>query len=85
MTTFPKSTTVDTTILQPIELIYMDFSLYNLTSFLSFTSMITLLCANNIMLWLFPTVLKIPPVQIICFVLKTFKNEQPPFSPVIVY
>ena len=38
----PKGTTVDTTNLQPVELIHMDFALYNVTSVLGFMSMLAL-------------------------------------------
>ena len=41
MTTLPKGTTVDTTNLQPVELIQMNFALYNVTSIHGFTSMLT--------------------------------------------
>ena len=57
-TTFPKGTTVDTSNLKPGELIHMEFSLYNVTSICGFTSMITVVCAKTIMLWVFPTVYK---------------------------
>ena len=82
---FPKCSTVDTTNLQPVELIHMDFALYNVTSILGFTSIISVVCENKIMLWLFPTSSKIYPVKIIWFVLTTFNNEQHPWRHVRFY
>ena len=55
MTTFPKGKTVDTTKLQPGELIYIGFVFYNVTSIRGFTSMITVGGLNTIMLWVVPT------------------------------
>ena len=46
----PKGTTVDTTNLQPGELIHMDFDFYNMTSIRGFTSMLTVVCENNRMI-----------------------------------
>ena len=50
MTTFPKVNTVDTSKLQPGELIHMDFSYYNVTSIRGFAVMITVVCVRTIML-----------------------------------
>ena len=61
MTTFPKGTTVGTTNFQPGEIIHVDFSFYNITSLHGFTSMLTVLCANTILLWVFPTAYKLYP------------------------
>ena len=58
MTTSPKVKTVDTTNLLPGEIIYVDFDFYNVNSVPGFTSMITVVCANNIMLWVFTTAFK---------------------------
>ena len=49
--TFPKGITIDTTNLQPGEIIHVDFSFYNVTSAKCFTSIITVVCAKTIMLW----------------------------------
>ena len=73
MTTFTKVTTVDTTKLQPGELIHVDLVFYNLTSICGFSSMITVVCSNTRMLWVFPTASKWAPVRIIRFILKTLK------------
>ena len=74
MTTFPKGTTVDTSNLQPGEFIHMEFSFYNVISIRGFTSMITVVYKNTIMLWIFPNVYKIDHVRIILFILTTLKN-----------
>ena len=58
MTTLRKVTTVDTTNLQPGELIHMNFVFYNVTSVYEFTSMINVVCENNITLSVFTTVYK---------------------------
>ena len=80
MTTINKGPTVDTSNLQTGELVHMDFSFYNVTSVCGFTSMLTVVCAKNIVLWVFPTASKIAPVCIIRFILKTLINEQHPFK-----
>ena len=51
----PKGTTVDTSNVQPGELIHMYFEFYNETSIRGFTSMLTVVCAKNIMIWVFTT------------------------------
>ena len=58
MTTLSIGTTVDTNNLQPGELIHMDFSLYNMTSILVFTSIITVVFTNTRMLWILPIAYK---------------------------
>ena len=78
MTTFTKGTTVDSINLQPGELIYMDFSFYNLTSILQFNYMITVISAKTIIIWVFPNAYKLSLVLVICFILTTFNNEQRP-------
>ena len=65
ITTIPKGKTVDTTHLQPGELIHMDLPLYIVTYIQGFTSMNTAVCAKNIMLWVFPTTSKHAPDRII--------------------
>ena len=50
MTTLPKGKTVDTTNLQPVEIIHMDLDFYNVTSIRGFNSMLNVVCANTIML-----------------------------------
>ena len=74
MKTLPKRTTVDTTNLQPGELILIYFSFYNVTSICRFTFMLTVVCANTRILWVFHIVSKRSPVHIILFLLTTLKN-----------
>ena len=74
MTTFHKGKTFDTTNLQPVEIIFMDFAFYDVNSLLGFTSVITVICANTRIIWLFPTTSKRSPVRIIHFVLTTLKS-----------
>ena len=62
MTYPPKGKTVDTTNIQPGEIIHMDFSFFNVNSIQGFTSMLTAVYEKTIMLWIFPTVPKIYPV-----------------------
>ena len=54
MTTFSKVTTVDTTNLQPGELIHMEFAFFNVNFIHGFTSMLTGVFAKIIMIWLLP-------------------------------
>ena len=56
----------------------MKFDFYNVTSIHGLTFMITVVCANTIMLWLLPTEPKKAPVCIIHFILTTPKNKQHP-------
>ena len=42
----------------------------------SFISMLTVLCAKNRILWVFPTASKISPLRIIRFILATLNNEK---------
>ena len=76
MTTFSKGKTVDTNNLQPGELIHMNFAFYNVTFVRGFTSVLTVLCAKTIMLWVFHISYKRYHVYIICFIIITLKNEQ---------
>ena len=85
MTIPPKVTTVDTTNLQPVELIHVYFTLYNVTSVRGFTSMITLVCGRTIIIWVFITASKISPVWIIILILTILKNEKNPCRCVRVY
>ena len=78
MTTLPKGKTIGTTNLQLGELIHMEFDLYNGTSFQVYTSMSTVVYANTIILWIFPTVSKGAQVLTIFFILTTLNNEQHP-------
>ena len=78
MTTFPKVTTVDTTNLQPGDLSHMEFAFCNVTSVRGFTSILTGVFSNNIMIWLFHTASKLSPVRIILFILTTLNNKQHP-------
>ena len=80
MTTINKVTTFDTSKLELGELIHMNFSFYNVTSIHNFTSMLTVVYAKTIMLWVFSTAPKITPVRIISFILKTLINEQHPYK-----
>ena len=76
MTIFPKSATIDKTNLHPGELLYLDFSLYNDTSICGLTIIITAVCANTIMLSIFPTVYNQATVRIVRFILTKLKNDQ---------
>ena len=78
MMTINKGTKVDTSNLQLGELVHMDFVFYNITYIRGFTSMLIVVCAKTIMLWVFPTASKKLHVRIICFILKTLINEQYP-------
>ena len=84
-TTPTKGTTIDTNNIQPGELIHMDFDFYNVISIRGFTSMITVVCAKTITIWVFHTASKRDPVHIIFFILTTLKNEQHPYKRVRVY
>ena len=53
--TLPKVTIFDTCNLQPIELIHVDFDLYNVTSIQAFISILNVLCAKTIIFLVFPT------------------------------
>ena len=50
MKTITKGTTVDTSNLQPGELVQMDFSFYNVISIHGFTSILTGVCTNTRMI-----------------------------------
>ena len=54
----------------------MEFAFYNMTSIRGFTSMLTVVCKNTTMLWVFITEFKLSPVHIICLILTILKNEQ---------
>ena len=58
MKTSPKAKPVDTTNLQPGELIHLYLAFYNLTSISGFNSILTVVYAKTVMLWLFPTASK---------------------------
>ena len=85
MTNFPKENTFYTSNLQPGELIPMEFDFYNMNSILGFTYMTTVVCVNNIMIWLFPTASKYSPFYIIRYILTTLKIEQHPCKHVRVH
>ena len=74
MTNFNKGKTVNTSNLQPGELIHMDFDFYNVTYIHGFISMLTVVCANTRMLWVLPTASKRAPVHIVCFIMTTLMN-----------
>ena len=78
MTTINKGTTVDTSKLQPGDFFHMDFAFYNITSIRIFASMLKVVCAKTIMIWVFPTEPKRSPVSIILLILTTLMNEQHP-------
>ena len=78
MTTLPKGATFDTSNLQPGEIIHTDFTFYNVTSIRGFTSILSVICENTIMLWEFLTASKRAPVHTIRFILTTLENEQRP-------
>ena len=78
MTTFSKVKTVDKTNLQPGYLIHVDFSFYSFTSIRGFASMLTVICAKTILLWVFLTASKRVLLSSISSILTTFKNEQHP-------
>ena len=85
LTNYPQGTTVDTSNLQPGELIHMELYFYNVTFISVFTSMLTVVCAKTRMLWVLPTESKQAPVNIIRFILTKFNNEQHPCKHVRVY
>ena len=58
----------------------MDFDFYNVNSIHGFTSMMTVLRLNTIIIWVLSTASKQPPFRIICFILTTSKNEKHPFK-----
>ena len=78
ITKFPKGKTVDTTNLQPVEIIHINFAFYNVTSIRYFTSIITIVCANTITICILPTLSKKFPVYIICFIFTILNNKQHP-------
>ena len=84
MTNFSKGTTVDTTNLWPGEIIHIYFSFWNVTSIRGFTSMITVVCSNNRMIFIFSTAYKRTPVCIVRFILTTLNNESQPYNRVRV-
>ena len=84
MTTINKGGGVDTSNIQPVELVYMDFVFYNVTSIHVFISIITVVCEKNRTLWVFSNASKIAHVCIIIFILKKLMNEQHPFKRVRV-
>ena len=75
MTTINKGTTVDTSNLQPGELVHMGFAFYNVTYIRGLTFMITVVCEKTIMIWVFPTAYKRAPICIIRF-MTTLLNQQ---------
>ena len=74
MTAIPKRTKVYKTNLQPVEIIHMYFVFYNVTSIRGFTSLLTVLCENTRILWLFPNTSKRYLVCIIRVILRTLNN-----------
>ena len=78
MKIIPKGTTFDKNILQPGELINMEFNFYNVNSIHGFTSMLTVVCSNTIILWVLPTASKRSPYRTTHFILTTLKDENHP-------
>ena len=78
METFPKGTTLDTTNIQLGELIHMHLAVYDVTYIRGLTSILTGLCENTRIIWVFLTASKRVPVSIIRFILTTLENEQHP-------
>ena len=85
MTTINKGTTVDTSNLQPGEMFHMEFAFKKINSIRGFTSVLTVVCANTIMIQVFPTSSKIAHFRITRFILITLINEQHSCKRVIVY
>ena len=80
MTTINKGTTVNTSNLQPGQLIHIYLAFYNVTSIRGFTSMLTFFCAKTIMICVFLNASKRAPFCIIRFILTTLINEQHPYK-----
>ena len=76
MTTINKVTTVDTSKLQPVELVNMDVFFYNVTFIRGFTSMLTIVCEKTIIIWLFSTASKRKSLRIILCNMTTLMNKQ---------
>ena len=74
MTTFPKGKIVDTTDIQPGALMHTEFAFYKVVSICGFTSKLTLVCENTIIIWVFSTASKWAPVRIIYFILTILKS-----------
>ena len=83
MKTFPRGTTIDTTKLQPGELIHIKFALYIVNSVRGFTAMLTALCEITRILLVFTTEYKRSPFRIISFIQTPFSNYQPPYKHLI--
>ena len=58
------------------EIIHMDFAFYNVTPIRGLSFIITAVCSNTIMLWVFTDATKQSTLCIIRFILTTFKTEQ---------
>ena len=56
------------------EIIHMDFAFYNVTSIRGLSFIITAVCSNTRMLWVFINAPKQSTVCIICFILTTLKT-----------
>ena len=78
ITNFPEGTTVDTTHLQPGEILHTKFFFYNVTSTRGFNSILTVVCAKTRILWFFHAAPKWPLVHIIQLILTKSNNEQHP-------
>ena len=83
ITTINKGPTGDTSNLQPVEIVHIDFVFYNVTSIHGFTSILTVVCEKTKIIWEFPTASKLAPIHIISFFLTTLLNEQNPCKRVI--
>ena len=71
-------TKIDTSNFQPVKIIHMEFSFYNVTPIRGFASILNVVCSRTRMIWVFPTESKISPVHTIHFILTTPNNEQHP-------
>ena len=81
---FAGGTTVETTNLQLGDILDLDFTFYHVILVCGFTEILTVVCANTRILWIFPTASKLSPVRIICFVQKKLNNEKHPYKRMIV-
>ena len=71
---FTKDATVDTTNLTPEELLHMNFTFYNVTFIVGFTSILDAVCERITIICILPTVPKQASVRIIIFILATLNN-----------
>ena len=65
MIIYPKGKKIDTTNLQPGEILYLDFAFYNITLICGCTNILTVVCNNTRIIWILPTASNLAPVGII--------------------